>query len=352
MLSEGAYVPSTDAPSALHVRAAIVDAPGAEPHIHHIELAARTSGTTLIEVIAAPLNPLDLLIASGNFHSARHGDPYVPGAECVGTVIESDTFAPGALVYAEPHASPTTPGAFAERVLVADADILPLPDGVDPVLAAAIGNSGVAAFMPLVDVARMTEGDTVLVLGATGAVGQLAIQIARLRGAGRVIGVARDAAALDRVLALGADAVIQLRAGEDAESLGARMREVSTSVDVILDALYGLPFEAALGMCAPRARVVNVGHSAGPNATIPAGVLRGKQLTVTGFAGLHTSLRDKLPALTWLWGTLASGEIEVAVTPVSLDELPEAWRAQANSPHSKYVVVPQALNAAANSKES
>ena len=351
-------MPSTDARIAHRVRAAIVDAPGSEPRVGQVELAERMPGTTLIEVIAAPLNPLDLLIASGNFHSARHEGAYVPGAECVGTVIESDAFEAGALVYAEPHASPTTPGAFAARVLVADGDILSLPDGVDPVRAAAIGNSGVAAFMPLVEVARLAEGDTVLVLGATGAVGQIAIQIARLRGASRVIGVARDGEVLQRVLTLGADAVIELRAGEDAESLGNRMREVSTSVDVIVDGLYGVPFEAALGMCAQHARIVNVGHSAGSAATIPAGTLRGKQLSVTGFAGLHTPLREKQHALTWLWGKLAGGEIEVAVSPVSLDELPGAWRAQANSPHSKYVVVPPALNPPAantaplNSKES
>jgi NADPH:quinone reductase-like Zn-dependent oxidoreductase len=330
MLSEGAYV---------EVLAATVNAPGAEPSVNRIELAGRSAATSLLTVLAAPLNPLDLLIASGDFHSARHEAPYVPGSECVGVVVESDRFEPGALVYAECHASPTSPGAFADHAIVCDDDILVLPEGLDPVRAAAIGNSGVAAFMPLLEIAALTEGDDVLVLGATGAVGQLAVQIAHARGAARVVGVGRDGAALEQLKSLGANAVVQLRADDDVAALAARLAD-SGAANVVLDALYGMPFEAALQACAPRARIVNVGHSAGATATIPAGLLRGKQLALTGFAGLHTPLRDKQPALTWLWAALGAGTLRLDVKTVSLDELSTAWRSQAMSPHAKYVVVP------------
>jgi NADPH2:quinone reductase len=118
------------------------------------------------------------------------------------------------------------------------------------------------------------------------------------------------------------------------------MREAAGSVDVVLDCLYGHPLEAALQVCAPHARVVNVGHSAGPVAASPAGLLRGLQITLTGFAGVHVPLRDKRVALTWLWGALASGRISVAVNSIPLEDLPSAWSAQAASPHAKYVVVP------------
>ena len=333
MLSKGAYV---------EVSAASVHAPGEEPRLGRVGLPARTTGMTLLAVLAAPLNPLDLLIASGTFHSARHESPYVPGSECVGVVVESDLLAPGSVVYAECHASPTSPGSFAGHVLVADDDIVELPAGLDPVLAAAIGNSGVAAFMPLVASARMAPGETVLVLGATGAVGQLAVQIAHAKGAGRVIGVGRDCAVLDRLLNLGADAVVELRPDEDAAALAARLGAATGQADVVLDTLYGLPLEAALQACAPGARVVNVGHSAGATASIPAGLLRGRQLTLVGFAGLHTSLHQKRPALAWLWAALAAGSLRIDVTPVPLEEIATAWRAQAASPHAKYVVVPSA----------
>jgi len=318
----------------------VVDFPGGEPSIRTVVLAPRADGQTRLAVVAAALNPLDLLIASGGFHSARHEAPYVPGSECVGIVLASDRHEPGSWVYAECHASPVTPGSFATQVLVADEDVLPLPDGIDPVLAAAVGNSGTAAFIPLMESAGLRPGETVLVLGATGAVGQIAVQVARRAGAGRVVGVGRDPEALRRVCTLGADDVVQLLAGESREDLATRLATAAGPVDVVLDGVYGLPLEAALQVCAPRARLVNIGNLAGPTAQLPAGVLRGKQLTLSGFAGLHLSLAAKQPALSWLWAALSDGELQVPTRTFGLEELPTAWREQAASPHAKCVVLP------------
>ncbi len=322
-----------------HVLAAIIDGPGAEPRLGSVVLPPRTCGTTLVKVIATPLNPLDLVIASGTFHSARHEAPYVPGSECVGTVLDSDRYQRGSLIYAECHASPSTPGSFAARVLVADQDGLPLPAGLNPVQAAAVGNSGTAAFMPLIENAGLRAGETVLVLGATGAVGQLAVQIAHRHGAARVVGVARDRDALERLPSLGADAVVELHAGEGNEELAARILAASGPVDVVLDGLYGAPLEAALRVCAQQARVVNIGNPAGASAQVPAGLLRGKQLTVSGFAGMLTPLRDKRAALAWLWAALANGELRLDVRTFPIEQLPTAWRSQASSPHAKSVAL-------------
>ncbi len=322
------------------VPAAIVGQPGAEPRLGSVRLPPAAPGTTLVSVVAAPLNPLDLLIASGTFHSARHEAPYVPGSECVGIVLDSDRYRPGSWVYAECRASPSTPGAFATQVRVADEDVLELPDGLDPVAGAAVGNSGTAAYLPLVEDARLRSGETVLVLGATGAVGQLAVQVARRYGAGRVVGVARNQDALRRLLALGADAVVELRTGEDDDELAARLLAAAGPVDVVLDGLFGRPLQAALRVCAPRARVVNIGNLAGPDLKLPAGLLRGKRLTLSGFAGLHTPLGDKRAALTWLWSALAQGRLQIGLNTVPLAGLPAAWRAQALSPHTKCVVLP------------
>jgi NADPH:quinone reductase-like Zn-dependent oxidoreductase len=171
-------------------------------------------------------------------------------------------------------------------------------------------------------------------------VGQLAVQIARRTGAGRVTAVARNLPALERLLPLGADAVVNLRPDESTEELAARILAASGPVDVVLDGLYGPPLEAALKACAPRARVVNIGNLAGATAEIPAGLLRGKQITLSGFAGLHTPLEDKRPALHWLWAALSRGELQVEVRTFPLSDLPAAWRAQAKSPHAKCVILP------------
>ncbi|WNV82974.1 zinc-binding alcohol dehydrogenase family protein [Umezawaea sp. Da 62-37] len=321
------------------VPAVIVDGPGAEPRLGSVAIPVRRPGTTVVAVVAAPLNPLDLAIASGTFHSVRHDAPYVPGSECVGTVLESDVYPPGSWVYAQCHASPAAPGTFVACVVVDDENLLLLREELDPVLGAAVGNSGTAAFMPLIERGGLRSGETVLVLGATGAVGQIAIQIAHRSGAGRVVGVGRDRAALQRVLSLGANAVVDLRADESADELAIRLLAAAGPVDVVLDGLYGRPLEAALQACGPRARVVNIGNAAGATAQVPAGLLRGKQLTMSGFAGLHIPLQEKRVALSWLWASLIRRELQLQVRTVSLEELPAAWRAQASSPHEKCVVV-------------
>ncbi|GGM94492.1 hypothetical protein GCM10011609_34950 [Lentzea pudingi] len=269
-----------------------------------------------------------------------HGAPYVPGSECVGAVLDSDRYPPGTLMYAECHASPRTPGTFAAQVLVADDNLLALPDGVDPVLAAAVGNAGVAAFAPLIEIGGLRPGDAVLVLGATGTVGKIAVQIAHRSGAGRVIGVGRNRAALAQLRGLGADAVVELRADETADELADRLLAVTGAVDVVLDGVYGPPLEAALQVCAPRARVVNIGNAAGATAQVPAGLLRGKQLTLSGFAGLHIPFQEKHDVLSWLWTAIRRDELRLDVRRIALEQLPAAWAAQADSSHEKYVVVP------------
>jgi NADPH2:quinone reductase len=324
----------------LRVPAAVISSPGAEPHIADVEMSPRIAGTTLVRVLAAPINPLDLAIASGAMPAARHERPYVPGIECTGTVVESDRYSAGTPVYVDRHPSPTAPGCLATHVLAADEDLLPIPIGVDPVRAAAVGNAGIAAFLPLVDRAALRPGEAVLVLGATGAVGQLAVQVAREHGAGRIVGVGRDLTALDLVRDLGAHSVIALRPDDDEESLAARLGADVPAVDVVLDALYALPLQAALRVCAPSARVVNIGNAAGPSAHLSAGLLRSRQLTLSGFATYTTSLARKRPALEWLWDALARDALHIDVRTYSLDDLPKAWQAQRSSPHVKCVVVP------------
>jgi NADPH:quinone reductase len=322
------------------VVAAIIDGPGAPPHLGTVGLPALTPGHSVLRVLAAPLNPLDLLIASGTFHSARYEQPYVPGSECVGVVVRSQRHALGTQVYAQCQAGPHRPGSLATHLVVRDDEIVALPHGLDAVTAAAVGNSGVAAYVPLIETAGLRAGETVLILGATGAVGQLAVQIARSRGAAKVVGVGRNQSALDRLLRLGADAVVALLPGESEHDLAVRLSDAAGPVDVLLDGLYGVPLQAALQCCAPHSRVVNIGNPCGPTAVLPAGLLRSKQLTLSGFAGLHMSMKAKQSALGWLWRQLVDAAIEVDVRISALRDITATWSVQQSSPHAKCVVVP------------
>jgi NADPH2:quinone reductase len=322
------------------VVAAIIKGPGAPPHLGTVGLPALTPGHSVLRVLAAPLNPLDLLIASGTFHSARHEQPYVPGSECVGVVVRSQRHALGTPVYAQCQAGPDRPGSLATHLVVQDEEIVALPHGLDAATAAAVGNSGVAAYVPLIETAGLQAGETVLILGATGAVGQLAVQIARSREAARVVGVARNQSALDRLLRLGADAVVALLPGESENDLVARLSDAAGPVDVLLDGLFGVPLQAALKVCARHGRVVNIGNLAGPTAVLSAGSLRSKQLTLTGFAGLHMSMKEKQTALGWLWRQVIDAAIEVDVRTSALRDIAATWSVQQSSPHAKCVVVP------------
>lgn len=328
------------APGPGPLRAAVIDEIGAPPRLTTLELAERQAGTTVVRVLAAALNPLEIGIAAGLVPGLRHQQPYVPGIECVGSVVESDRFAVGDLVYGECKPSPRRPGCLATHVILEDDDLVAITAAIDPTLAVAAGNSGVAAFMPLIETAELREGETVLLLGATGAVGRLALQICREQGAGFVAAVGRNREVLDRLLHSGADAVVELRTGESTQQLADRLRQAVPPADVVFDGLFGAPLEAALQVCAPRARIVNIGNSAGQEATIPAGLLRAKQIVMQGFASILVPLSAKRPALEWLWSALAEGRIGMEVRTHSLDELPSAWRAQSTSPHTKLVILP------------
>jgi NADPH:quinone reductase-like Zn-dependent oxidoreductase len=134
--------------------------------------------------------------------------------------------------------------------------------------------------------------------------------------------------------------VIDLRPGEREDELASRLLAAAAGpVDVVLDGLFGLPLQAALRVCAPRARVVNIGNLAGATVQLPAGLLRGKQLAVSGYAGLHTPLPNKQVALAWLWGALATGTLRIGIRTFTLGELAAAWTEQAASPHAKCVVL-------------
>ncbi len=322
------------------IRAAIVEEIGASPRLTTLELGERQPGTTVVQVLAAALNPLEIGIAAGLVPMLRHDQPYVPGIECVGSVVESDLFAVGDLVYGECMPSPGTPGCFATQVVLHDDHLVPMTAELDPVRAVAAGNSGVAAYLPLVETAGLDEGESVLVLGATGAVGRLAVQICRERGARFVVGVGRNRTMLEAALDTGADAVVELRAGESVAELANRIRQAGPPPDVVLDGLFGMPLEAALQVCAPHARIVNIGNSAGPEATLTAGLLRMKRIQVHGFASVLMPLSAKRHALEWLWSELANERINIDVTTHPLDDLPDAWQVQKDSPHTKLVIVP------------
>ena len=186
------------------MRAVELHTPGQPPTVSDREPPTPAPGEALVEVTAAPIVPLDLLCASGTSYFGVPATPYVPGVQGVGTYDGQAVWFPTSAGMAPGD------GSMAEAAVVPVADLVPLPDGAAPTEMAALGLSAIAAYMALTWRGDLSAGETVLVLGAGGVVGQAAVQLARLYGAERVVGAARSPEGQQRALAAGADAVVAL----------------------------------------------------------------------------------------------------------------------------------------------
>lgn len=320
------------------MRAAIVTAYQSPPELGERAEPEQGEGRAVVELHAAALNPADIAVASGTFPAGSPPLPYVPGIEGVGTVVTSGRFAPGTRVWTSGRGLGIGyDGTFSERFSAPDETLVEVPADVDDLAATAFGVAGLAGWLPLAWAAPVREGETVLVLGATGNAGGVAVQAAKLLGAGRVVAAGRDEARLEELRALGADAVVALAGDDVRERLTAAAEGPLT---LVLDLLWGAPLEAALAAAAPGARIVHAGQSAGPTATIASGLVRGKQLQILGYSNFAVALDAVAEGYAALAGHVAAGRIRLDVERVALADIGEAWARQQQGPSAKLVVVP------------
>lgn len=297
------------------MRAAQVVELGRPPEVVEIE------GDGSLEVAAVALNPLDLAVAAGRFYGGHPPLPYVPGCEAVGR-------RDGARVYVFGDGRGTIKDGFlAERVDCPPELESSVHDELEDPIAAACGIAGIAGWIPVATRAPVRADDRVLVLGATGTVGSVALQAARALGAERVVGAGRDPARLERARDLGADAIVPI----DGEGLAARLREAcgGDGPTLVVDPLWGGPAAAAVEAAAPGARIVHLGQSAGPEATLPSSLVRGKQLSILGHSNFALSAEERRHAYRDLTEHVAAGRISVAVETFPLERVADAWAAQA-----------------------
>jgi len=233
-----------------------------------------TNGEAIVYVHAASLKPIDKQLASGSHYASPRKLPCVCGSDGVGHLDD------GQRVF---FGGPRPPhGAMAQRTVVPRAFTFPVPENLDDETAAAMPNPGISAWLSLTYRAKVVPGENVLILGATGVTGNLAVKIAKLLGAARVVAAGRNPQALDRLHNLGADATISL-ALPTAELSEAFAREAGQSgFQVVIDYVWGQPAEAFLTAITRRefvtvqseTRFVQVGESAAPSISLPAAVLR------------------------------------------------------------------------------
>jgi NADPH2:quinone reductase len=315
------------------MRALVVYEHGADPRVEEDwPEPERGEGQALVEMGAAGLNPVDLAIASGGFYAYRPDVPFVAGREGMGRVVEGDALAPGTRVQ-----TVKAIGSMAERFVADEADLWVLPDGDDDVAAAASGIAGVAGWYA-VKMGELQRGDRVLVLGASGTVGLVAVQAARLLGASRVVAAGRDRSRLGRAEALGADALVELEDGGLEEAFRGAFPDGGP--DLVIDPLWGPPALAAMNIAGDGMRIVNLGQAAGAEIALPSATVRGKRLRIIGHTVFGIPLDELAAAHAELRGHVRDGSLELDVEVAPLAEAPAAWKRQKAGPHTKLVVTP------------
>jgi NADPH:quinone reductase-like Zn-dependent oxidoreductase len=311
------------------VRAAVLHTHGEPPsHGEHPD-PVPSEGQSVVRVTAAPVVPLDLLCASGTSYFGPPPVPYVPGVQGVGVVEESAVVAAGTRVFFATSAGMSPgDGSFAERCAVPDVDLVVLDSSVPDAQVAAIGLSGVAAWMVLTWRAQLRPGERVLVLGGGGAVGQAAIGAARVLGATRVVAVCRSDDARQRALAAGADEAVALTS--DVDELTALLADATGgSVDVVVDPVFGAAATAASRILADGGRLVNLGGASGDEALFSSAVLRSRTAAVLGYTNNGITPEQRRDALTSVLQHAAAGEIKVGHETAALPDVAAAWKRQA-----------------------
>jgi NADPH:quinone reductase-like Zn-dependent oxidoreductase len=321
------------------MKAAVLHTPGRSPAYGEHPTPGGGDGLTVVRVTAAPVVPLDLLCASGTSYFGVPQTPYVPGGQGVGTVESSGTFETGTRVWFFTTAGMKPgDGALAELCAVPDGDVVPIRSDVPDALAAALGLSGVAAWMALTWRARLAAAERVLVLGGGGAVGQAGIGVAQVLGAAEVVALARPSS-MRRAQAAGADVVLPLDT-TDVDALAAALA-VHGPYDVILDPVFGVPATAAARELAVGGRLVNLGGASGDTATFSSASLRSKTAAVLGYTNVALDADQRRDALTAVLEHAAAGRIRLTFEERPLRDIEDTWsQVMAGAADSRRVLVP------------
>jgi NADPH:quinone reductase-like Zn-dependent oxidoreductase len=305
--------------------AAVVHSFDAPPRYANFAEPVASEGERLVRVSAVGLHPIVKVLANGTHYGSSGELPFIAGIDGVGRLED------GARVYFGIARSPF--GSFSERSLAASWMCLPLPEKIDDVTAAGIANPAMSSWAALTARAKFAAGESVLILGATGVAGQLAIQVAKRLGARRVVAAGHNPPVLEKLKDLGADAVISLGQGEEALVSAFRGELAEAGVDVVLDYVWGQPAERALEAISQkglrkagsRIRYIQIGESAGKTITLPAATLRSSGLELLGSGFGSASLEQILAALAEFFQAAAKTPFQFHPKAAPLRDVERLW---------------------------
>lgn len=314
------------------INAALVESFGEAPRYRSIAAPQPDPRLELVDVLAVGIHPVTRGLASGQHYASSGTLPFVPGID--GVVRRAD----GSLAYVGGPSGQT----LAERILIDPRAAIPLPAGSDPATVAATMNPAMSSWIVLQARVPFTPGKSVLVLGATGAAGSMAVKAARHLGAGRVIAAGRNRERLGAILNGGADEVVELSA--DAASTAQSLADAAAQVDIVLDYVWGEASERAMRAIL-EARTdhtqlldwVHIGGMAGPTITLDGALLRSNALRVSGSGfGSADMQRAALPELA---AAVGSGVLAITPRLVALRDIEAEWN-HTDAPGERTVVIP------------
>jgi len=326
------------------MKAAVVKAAGKTPIYSDFDTPMAKPGEELISVRASALSNFSKSRASGWHYSADGKFPAVAGSDGVG--ITQD----GRRVY---FALPETPfGALAELCPVDSRRVVELPDSLDDITAAAIANPGMSAWAALVERAHLVARETVLVNGATGTAGRLAVQLAKHLGAGKVIATGRNLEELEEVKQLGADIAIPFTLGmlhpSGAKDYENALKQVFASgIDVVVDYLWGESAKTVVAAIAKAAedgtpvRFVHVGGaSREANIELPGAALRSSPIVLMGSGIGSVGASTLLRAIGSVFAVVQPAGLKIATRVVPLSDVEEVWDKAPGKPRLVFTIEP------------
>lgn len=310
------------------MRAAVVRAFDAPPVYSTFDDPIATEDELAVTITAAGLHPIVKSLANGTHYGSTGELPFIPGVDGVGHLED------GSRVYFGGLRNPY--GTFAERGVASKAMCIPLPDALDDMTAAGIANPAMSSWVALAARAKMAAGESVLILGATGVAGQLAVQNAKRMGARRVVAAGRNSEVLEKLKSIGADAVISLDQEQDALVKELRGEYTEAGIDIVLDYLWGQPAESmmkaiaqrGLRKASARVRFVQIGASAGETINLPAAVLRSSGLELLGSGFGSASMEQIKAAIREFFLTASEKPYRFAVKTAPLSEVEALWNSK------------------------
>lgn len=307
------------------MNAAIVHAFDKPPRYGSFAEPVAAEGEVVVAVSAAGLHQIVKSLASGSHYGSTGELPFIPGIDGVGRLKD------GTRVYF--GVSRSLFGSFAERSVTARSLCLPIPDALEDAAVAAMINPGMSSWAALTVRTHFIAGESVLILGATGVAGQLAVQITKRLGAKRIVAAGRNAQALKECEHFGADAVISLEQGREDLVSAFRREFAGNKIDIILDYLWGAPAETLLeaisqrGLqhAAARIRYLQIGSLAGPTISLSGATLRSSGLEMYGSGFGSVSMEKIFQSLAEFLTEAARRPFHMKTKAASLRDVETMW---------------------------